>query len=280
MAPPPEREPPPRFAAGGFDAERYGASAGYPKGDRATYLEIGSLVGSHSHMDEIFESRRVRQASVASRLVRVAEPCITWWGENADLTLDDYLARHATTGLLVAQGDTILVERYQYSRTDRDRLISHSMSKTVTAMLVGIAVEEGAIRSIDDPAAAYVPALADTEYGRTSLCHLLQMSSGVRFSEDYDGADDFARLRESTFRLNGPGGVSAVMPFNDRIAPAGTRFAYSSAETQVLGFVLTRATGRSVAEYLEQKIWQPMGAEADATFGWSTTPGRRRRSVA
>ena len=92
------------------------------------------------------------------------------------------------------------------------------------------------------------------------------MSSGVRFSEDYGGADDFARLREGTFRLNGPGGVSAVMPFNERSVPAGTRFAYSSAETQVLGLVLRRATGRTVAEYLEQKIWQPMGAEADATW--------------
>jgi CubicO group peptidase (beta-lactamase class C family) len=92
------------------------------------------------------------------------------------------------------------------------------------------------------------------------------MSSGVRFSEDYGGADDFARLREDTFRLNGPGGVSAVMPFNERSVPAGTRFAYSSAETQVLGLVLRRATGRTVAEYLEQKIWQPMGAEADATW--------------
>jgi len=263
---PPGKEPPPRFAADGPDAERYGAQAGYPMGDRKTYLDIGSLVGSHSHMDELFESRLVRKAPVASRLGRVAEPPITWRWQSIDLTLDDYLARRATTGLLVARGDTILVERYQYGRTDRHRFISFSMSKTVTAMLVGIAVEERAIRSIDDPAATYVSELDGTEYGRTSIRDLLQMSSGVRFSEDYGGVDDFARLRESTFRLNGPGGVSAVLPFNERDVPAGTRFAYSSAETQVLGLVLTRATGRMVADYLEQKIWQPMGAEADATW--------------
>jgi CubicO group peptidase (beta-lactamase class C family) len=262
----PEAEPPPRFVAGGCDAELYGVRAGYPKGDRATYLEVGSLVGSHSHLDEIFETRRVHKASTASRLVRVDEPSITWRWENAELTLDDYLARHPTTGLLVALGDRILVERYQYGRTDRDRLISWSMGKTVTAMLIGIALQGRLIRSIDDPAAAYVPGLAGCEYGRTSLRHLLQMSSGVRFTEDYSGADDFARLRESTIRLNGPGGVSAVTEFNERAAPAGTRFSYSSAETQVLGLVLTGATGRPVAEYLEQKIWQPMGAEADATW--------------
>ena len=74
------------------------------------------------------------------------------------------------------------------------------MAKTVTAMLIGIALAEGRIRSVDDPAAAYVPVLADTEYGRTSLRHLLQMSSGVRFVEEYSGRDDAARLAAETFR--------------------------------------------------------------------------------
>jgi CubicO group peptidase (beta-lactamase class C family) len=68
------------------------------------------------------------------------------------------------------------------------------MAKTVTAMLIGIALAEGRIPSVDDPAAAYVPALAGTEYGRTSLWHLLQMSSGVRFVEEYTGKDDVSRL--------------------------------------------------------------------------------------
>ena len=140
------------------------------------------------------------------------------------------------------------------------------MAKTVTAMLVGIAIAEGAIRSVDDLAAAYVPELATTEYGRTSLRHLLQMSSGVRFSEAYSGRDDMATLVMNTYRLLGAGGPSAVMSFNERDAPPGTKFSYASAETQVLGLVLARATGRSVAEYLEQKIWRPMGAEADATW--------------
>ncbi len=79
------------------------------------------------------------------------------------------------------------------------------MAKTVTAMLVGIAIAEGRIRSVDDPAAAYVPALAGTEYGRTSLRHLLQMSSGVRFSENYSGRDDVARLVAETILQDGAG---------------------------------------------------------------------------
>ncbi|HEU5195909.1 MAG TPA: serine hydrolase [Methylomirabilota bacterium] len=259
-------EPPPRFASGGYDAGAYGQAAGYPIGDRATFQETRSLVGSLSHLDEIFVGRAVRKAPAPSRLVRVKEPHISWTFEGAELTIDDYLAHNPTTGLLLARGDTILVERYQYGRTDRDRLTSFSMAKTVTAMLVGIATAEGRIRSIDDLAGAYVPELAATEYGRTSLRHLLQMSSGVRFSEVYDGHDDMARFVADTYRRQGPGGPSAVASFNQREAPPGTRFSYASPETQVLGLVLARATGEPVAQYLEQKVWQPMGAEADATW--------------
>jgi CubicO group peptidase (beta-lactamase class C family) len=140
------------------------------------------------------------------------------------------------------------------------------MAKTVTAMLVGIALAEGRIRSIDDPAAAYVTELAGTEYGRTSLRHLLQMSSGVRFREHHSSSDDASRLAYETFLRHGAGGPSAVKPFNERAVAGGTKFSYASVEPQVLGLVLRAAINGPLAEYLEQKIWQPMGAEADATW--------------
>ena len=113
------------------------------RSDRTTFRDIGSLVGSHSHLDEIFPSRLIRKAPVRSRLAQIAEPRITYEFEGAPLTLDDYVARTPTTGLLVARESTILVERYQYGRTDRHRFASASMAKTVTAMLVGIAIAEG-----------------------------------------------------------------------------------------------------------------------------------------
>jgi len=259
-------EVPARFATGGHDAEAFGAHAGYPKGDRATFRNIELLVGSHSHLDEIFPARLIHRAPTPSRLVRITEPKVTYRFQGASLTVDDYLARTPTTGLLVARGNTILVERYQYGRTDRHRLTSWSMAKTVTAMLVGIAIAERCIRSVDDLAATYVPELAGTEYGRTSLRHLLQMSSGVRFSEEYTGGDDIARLAATTYLLRGRGGSTAVRPFNDRAAEAGTRFSYASAETQVLGLVLRGATDRPVAEYLQSKVWQEIGTEADASW--------------
>ena len=138
----------------------------------------------------------------------------------------------------------------------------------ITPLLIGIAIDERRIRSVDDLAAAYVPALAGTEYGRTSLRHLLQMSSGVRFNERSSPgftSNDVLQLILDTYMRVGPGGVGAVTAFNDRVRAAGTQFAYASVEGQVLGFVLAHAIGRPVAEYLQEKIWQPMGAEADAT---------------
>jgi len=260
----PSATPGPRFAAGGHDAEGYGAREGYPVKiiSRAPFL-----VGAFSHYDQFFESRVVRRAATPSRLSRAAaEPLVRYRAGVTTHTLDDYIARNPATGLLIARGDTILVERYQYARNDRHRFTSFSMAKTVTAMLIGVAIAEGHIRSVDDPAAAYVPALADTEYGRTSLRHLLQMSSGVHFSENYSGADDASRLFIETVFQDGAGGVEAVKRYNERDWPSGTLFSYASVETQVLGLVLRSAVRRPVADYLHEKIWEPMGAEADATW--------------
>jgi len=256
----------PRFDPSGPDADDFGARAGYPVGSRSTFFSAPFLVGSQSHLDEIFPSRSVRRAATASPLGRASEPALRYDYQGSSFTLDDYMARNPATGLLVARDDTILVERYQYGRTDRDRFTSWSMAKTVTSMLIGIAIGEGRIRSVDDPAATYVPALGGTEYGRTSLRHLLQMSSGVRFVEQYTGTDDVAQLSADTFRQVGPGGVASVTSFNVRSVPAGTKFSYASVETEVLGLVLAAAVGRPVAEYLQEKIWQPIGAEADATW--------------
>ena len=254
----------PRFAASGPDAEEYGSKLGYPV---AAINRQRFYVGSFSHLDQLLESRPIRRADSPWPLTRAsAEPVLRYAYARQTFTLDDYLARNPTTGLLIARGETILVERYQYARNDRHRLTSFSMAKTVTGMLIGIAIADGRIRSLDDIAATYVPGLAGTEYGGTSLRHLLQMSSGVRFEERYLGPDDATRLWVGTGLQDGPGGTAAVLPFNQRQRWSGAVFSYSSAETQVLGLVLSHATGRTVAEYLQEMIWRPMGAEADASW--------------
>jgi CubicO group peptidase (beta-lactamase class C family) len=259
-----------RSNPGGPDLERYTNNAGqYPRASASNWWSPVYSVDAFSRMDEIFNARIVRRGETVHPWKRApAEPAIQWQippqrgGGRADI--DGYLARNPATGLLVAVGDTIQIERYQYGRGEEHRFISFSMAKTICALLVGLAVSDGAIASIEDPAEKYVPALKGSEYGRTPIRHLLTMSSGVRFREDYDGLDDSAKLSRAI--LTGPGGAGAVRQFNTRDAAPGARWYYASAESQVLGLVLTGALKRPIGDYLSERIWQPIGAEADASW--------------
>jgi CubicO group peptidase (beta-lactamase class C family) len=219
----------------------------------------GKFVDVWSRMDEFHAARGVRKAAEPRELKRAAPSAAL------EKLLDEFLDAHPNTGLLVLKGDTILAERYQYGRTAGHRFASASVAKTVLGMLVGIAVHENKL-SLDDKASQYVPQLKGHPYGDTSIRHLLTMSSGIAFSETYNGRDDVWRLRDNTVGRRTEGGADTVLPFNRRDAPAGTRFRYASADSQVLGLVLIAATKKPLADYLSEKIWQPMGAEANATW--------------
>lgn len=254
------------FAA--LDESVLGKAEGYPvcplpKGP----TEQRCLVGMLSHYDQLVPARKVAKPAAPFAFRRAAgEPAFAYEFRSEALDVDKFLARSRDTGLLILHGDTILLERYQYDRKPEMRFQSFSMAKTVVGMLVGIALHEGKIRSIEQKAEEYVPQLKGHPYGETSLRDLLTMSSGVGFSERYDGTDDVSVLARKTLYQQGPGGADTVASFTRREHPAGTRFSYSSAESQVLGLVLRAATGRTLADYLSEKIWQPMGAEADATW--------------
>ena len=261
-----EAVPGPVFSGTGPDAAAYGADASFPVGTRATASERRNLVGTYSHFDELFSSRSVGRSSAPWLFKRAPEPTIFYNFRSDRLSIDDYLSRNPTTGLLIVKDDTILYEHYRYARTDRDRFLSQSMAKTITAMLIGIAISENKIRSIDDTVLAYVPSLANTEYGNTSIRDLLHMSSGVAFTENYDGSDDVAKLGRDLFGEAGKDPVASVAQFNTRIAPSGTKWHYASAETEVLGLVLRAAVGQPISEYLHDRIWQTIGTEADASW--------------
>src|SRR5262249_44738373 len=150
----------------------------------------------------------------------------------------DYLARNPVTGLLLARDDGILVERYQYARTDRDRLPSPSMGKSNTGVLVGLAIAGGAVRWGDDTGEADVAGFKGSEYGKTPLRDLLHMASGVDFGETRDGGRDLNRLWSDLVLGGGAvrkGSIASITQFNHRLVPPGTRFHYASIEPDVLG---------------------------------------------
>ncbi len=162
----------PVFSDTGPDAEAYGASKGYPVPpfEYPPGVRQDFMIGTYSHFDKVHSMRTVPKPATPSVLKRTAEEIVpVYHYDGRQKAIGDYLDTHPVTGLLIARGDTILFEHYRYARSDQDRLLSNSMAKTITALLVGIATSEGAIRSIDDTAATYVPELAGTEYGATPL---------------------------------------------------------------------------------------------------------------
>lgn len=183
----------PIFSKTGPHAEDYGEQLGYPVGYPLNKQE--NMVGNYSHEYQLSPMHTIAAAEKPSPLLRAqTEISVDFtFGMNAE-TLETYLRSNPTTGLLIAHDQTILYEHYQYGRTDHDRFLSQSMAKTLTAMLIGIAISEGAIHSIDDTAQAYVPELKGTEIGGTPIRALLHMASGIAFTEDYGGADDAAKL--------------------------------------------------------------------------------------
>jgi len=243
-----------------------------PSVTRNNWHQEQNLVYSFSGgLETLFPYHIVKKGPVSTPLPQAEHPMVFWYTFDGNrYNSDEYLARQRVTGLLVVKDGQIVLERYQYGRNKLNRFLSKSMAKSVTSLLVGIAIAEGHIKSIDDLAKQYVPKLAGHPYGETSIRHLLQMSSGVEFIELNAGSRirDVDTLERESWLSQGYGGVSTVMPFkkNNRIYEPGTKFQYSSAETQVLGLVLRQAIGKSLSDYLSEKIWQPMGAESDATW--------------
>lgn len=257
----------PSFNDGGPDAEAYGAGSKYPAGTMAQRGEQHFIVGSHVGYDRLRPGPGVAAPAQSSLLTRSCEPFQFRYSHDGHrYSLDDYLARHPATGLLIARGATILVERYQYGRSDTDRFVSQSIAKTITAMLFGIAVKEGKIRSLDDRAQDYVQALKGSAYGETRLRSLLTMSSGVAWRETYLPGDDISKFGRGLFRPNSPGAAALLRGHRTREVPEGTRFHYASSETEILGLVLAAATGRRLTDYASERLWKPMGAEADAQW--------------
>lgn len=270
----------PVFSSTGPNADEYGQRLGYPVG--LPFNAPQNMVGNYSHKSPFGPTHTVAASEKPSLLLRAPTELPlsytfndTYSFASSTASLADYLTREPATGLLIAHDQTILYEHYQYGRTDHDLLLSQSMAKTITAMLIGIAISEGEIHSVDDTAQIYVPELNGTEIGKTPIRALLHMASGIEFTQDFQGADEVAsddHLLNHLLRMKDKVSTTeAVSRFNRRIAPPDTHWHYSNLDAVVLGLVVTHATHMTMSQYLQTRIWQPMGAEASAAWELDTS---------
>ena len=250
------------------DEELLGKKAGYPIGTRANWFYDERVrVGSFSNLDKILPYNTLKRASSPAPLpAAAAAPKIEYRFEERTYTVEDFLARQRITGLLLIKNGEVLLERYQYERNAANRFVSQSMAKSIVSLAIGMALAEKKIVSLDDAVSKYEQRLAGSAYGETSIRNLLRMSSGVKFVESYDGNDDLKRFSIARYSH---GTIEALRDFKLREAEQGTRFHYASSETVALAMLLRAVTGTTLSNYLTERLWQPMGAEADAT--WAKT---------
>lgn len=179
-------------------------------------------------------------------------------------TLDTYMAAHHVAGLMVVQDGHVRLERYGLGADPTTRWTSFSVAKSFTSTLVGAALRDGAIHSLDDKVTRYIPELAAGAYRDVTIRQLLGMTSGVRWNEDYsDPHSDVAMMYEGARQPGVPLLVSYMSHLPRQFAP-GERWVYKTGETDLIGILVTRATGKSLASYLSEKIWRPYGMAADA----------------
>ena len=187
------------------------------------------------------------------------------------LDVDAYLASQHGAALLIVQGGKLRLERYGLGFDGTGRWTSFSVAKSFTSTLVGAALKEGLIKSMDDKVSAYLPDMKGSAYDDVSVRQLLTMTSGVAWNEDYgDPNSDVARFNN---HVPEPG-VDALVSYMrklPRAAPAGERWNYSTGETNLVGVMLMAAIKRPLAEYLQEKIWQPVGMQQEATWLLSKT---------
>ena len=182
-------------------------------------------------------------------------------GKNNEVTFDKYLEDNNTIAFLIIQNDTIQYEKY-FKGYDKERIVpSFSMAKSVTSILIGCAIDDGFIHSVNEPITVYIPELTKSGFEKITIKHLLQMTSGIKFNESY--INPFGDAASFYYGLNLRKEISKMKIKTE----PGKEFEYVSGNTQLLGLVLERSLkGKTISEYLQQKIWIPLGMEYDASW--------------
>lgn len=189
-------------------------------------------------------------------------------GEHGQIqALDEYLDETRTAAFIIMRDDRIVYERYSRGFDERSLLNSFSIAKSIMATLVGVAVSEGRISSLEATVADYRPDFAATPYGAVTVKSLLTMTSGM---------GDAPTLLPGRSQLYYGDDLHQVLADSRPEARSGNGWRYSEADVQMLGFVLEAAVGKSVSEYLAEKLWKPLGMESEALWALDREGGSEK----
>ncbi len=218
-------------------------------------------VAGYRNIDKIFPTRRIAAGGqtyeLPEQLVDLDDVQVSF--QDKVLTTDDYFLQQNVAGLLVIKNGNIVYERYGLGNSKDTLWVSFSVAKSVTSLLVGAAIRDGYIKSVDEKVTDYLPRLKASSYEQATIRNILQMASGVQWNEDYADPDsDINSASDRTLEMYD------YLREKPRDAAPGEIFNYNSAETNLVGTLLRSAIGNNLATYLSEKIWRPFGMEADA----------------
>ncbi len=217
-------------------------------------------------LDSLFLTRTVKAGPRVKELETGRSLTAFEPGGSRARALDRFLANQRVRGVLVMQDGQIRLERYLAPHSRGTRWNSFSVAKSITSTLLGAAMKDGYIRSLDDSVSRYIKALRGSAYDDVTLRQLLTMTSGVKWNEDYtDLESDVARMYAQPPDPGFDMTVSYVRKL-PREAPPGTKWVYKTSETNLVGVLVSEATGKPLADYLSEKIWRAYGMERDAEW--------------
>ncbi len=180
--------------------------------------------------------------------------------------VDGYMKAQRTAGLVIIHDGKIRLEKYGLGFDGNGKWTSFSVAKSLTSTMVGAAIKDGFIKSIDDKVTDYIPEMKGSAYDDVSIKQLLTMTSGIKWNEDYeDPKSDVARFNEHKAEP----GVDATVSYMRKLpreAPAGTKWVYKTGETNLIGVLVSKATKKKLSDYLSEKVWAPFGMEQDASW--------------
>jgi CubicO group peptidase (beta-lactamase class C family) len=221
---------------------------------------------SFRNQDEAWPARVIPRGDTVRPLAPHAHSLadLTFEVDGARVSLGDFMARRRTAGLLILKDGEIALERYGMGHGPESRWVSFSTAKSITATLVGAALHDGAIGSLDDRCDLYLPRLLGSAYEGVTIRNALRMCSGVAWGEENvpEERSDLPRLNKA-LRSRRPGAVLDLARSLPRAHPQGEVFNYSTVESCLIGAVVVAATGRPMADYCAEKVWAPAGMEAD-----------------
>ena len=248
-------------AAAAVDWQR---SLGYPtgRGPNGNWTDKDYRIGNYSGgYEAMFRARPIAAPAQASPLAAASADNLKAFAPVA-ASAADYLKAWPVTGLLVARKGQVLLESYQFDRKPEMRMTSWSMAKSVTSLLLGICLDRGLIRSMDDTPQMYVEDLKGTLHGGIALHHLANMSSGAAILHERDNPTIYPRA----FSGGNTDLEAVVRGWNAVQEPPGTRYNYNELCPLTIGMVIRQVTGKPMAAFCEEALWQPLGAEGDASW--------------